>query len=217
MEEIKKEDRPREKLINKGVDKLTDGELLALMLGSGSKNESVLDLSNRLVSNYGLDRLFRMNYDELKGISGIKLAKASKLIATFEIARRILSNNVGDFELRTASDVFKYVRSNYSFLEYELLTVILVNSKLRIIDKITYTDKKYDSINYSIKDIIKFAMDKNAYGIFLVHNHPSGTMYPSESDLKTTAKIMKLCEAMDIHFFDHIIISNDKYYSMAEK
>ncbi len=216
MEDIDINDRPRERIINEGPDKLTETELLAIMLGSGTKKESVLELSDRLIHDYGLDRLFRMNYNELKNISGIKLAKASKLIATFEIARRILSSNVNDIELRTAKDLFNYVRADYSFLEYEVLTIILVNSRLRIIDKFTYSDKEYDSISFPIKEIIRFALDKNAFGIFLVHNHPGGSKYPSTVDLKTTNELVKICKAMNIHFFDHIIISDDEYYSILE-
>jgi len=216
IDEIKEEERPREKIIKKGPKYLTEVELLAIMLSSGTKNESVLDLSKRLIDNYGLDRLFRMDYQELKNISGIKMAKASKLMATFEIARRILSNNVNDIELNNAIDVFNYVRGDYSFLEYELLTVVLVNSKFRVIDKKQYSNYKYDYLDFPIKDIIKFAIDKNAYGIYIIHNHPSGNYYPSLEDRVTTEKIISTCSNMNIHFFDHLIISDDKYYSMLE-
>lgn len=216
IDEINKNERPREKIIELGPKYLSEVELLAIMLSSGTKNESVLDLSKRLIDNYGLDRLFRMDYKELKNISGIKMAKASKLMATFEIARRILSSNVNDIELNHAEDVFRYVRGDYSFLEYEVLTVILVNSKLRIIDKMKYTDKKYDFLDFPVKDIIKFALEKNAYGIFIVHNHPGGNIYPSEADIRSTELIIKTCRNLGIHFFDHLIISDDKYYSILE-
>ena len=113
IDEIDKLDRPREKMVIKGPEALSEVELLAIMLGSGSKNESVLDLSKRLIKDYGIDRLFRMNYDELKRISGIKIAKATKLMATFEITRRILSSKTNDIVLNDAKDVYKYVRGEY--------------------------------------------------------------------------------------------------------
>ncbi len=216
IEDIKKDERPREKIIEKGPKELSEVELLAIMLSSGTKNESVMDLSKRLIENYGLDRLFRMNYSELKNISGIKMAKASKLLATFEIARRILSSNVDDIILREGKDVFRYVRGEYSFLEYEVLTVIFVNSKLRVIDKITYTDKMHDSIDFRVKEILKLAINKNAYGIFIVHNHPTGKIEPSMSDIDTTTRFINACKIIGVHFFDHIIIGDDRFYSFAE-
>ena len=216
IDEIKKNERPREKIIENGPKNLSEVELLAIMLSSGTKNESVLDLSKRLIDNYGIDRLFRMDYKELKNISGIKMAKASKLMATFEIARRILSSNINDIALKNAQDVYNYVIGDYSFLEYEVLTIILVNSKLRIIDKKTFTNHKYDYLDFPVKEIVKFAMDKNAYGFYIVHNHPSGNFYPSNEDRISTNKIVNVCNIMNIHFFDHIIISDDKYYSMVE-
>lgn len=216
MDEIDKLERPREKIICKGPDSLSEEELLAIMLGSGNKKESVMELSKRLIKDYGIDRLFRMNYDELKMISGIKIAKATKLMATFEIARRILSSNTKDIILNEAKDVYRYVRGEYSFLEYEKLMVILVNSKLKVIDKRIYTDKSYDSIDIKIKDIIKYAIDKNAYGIFLVHNHPTGNIYPSDRDISSTKLLIDLCRAISIHFFDHLIVSDSNYYSFSD-
>jgi len=216
MNEISVDERPREKMIKEGPETLSEVELLAIMLSSGNKNESVMELSERLINDYGIDRLFRMNYDELKNISGIKLAKASKLIATFEIARRILESNTNDIELKKAKDVFRYVRSHYSFLEYEKLMVILVNSKLRVIDKATFTDNKYDTIDFKMKEIIKFAIDKDAYGIFIVHNHPSGNIKPSLKDIESTKMILNMCNMINIHFFDHLIVSDNDYYSFSE-
>lgn len=216
IDEINIDDRPREKIVSKGASKLSEVELLAIMLGSGSKNESVMDLSKRLINDYGLERLFRMSYEELEGISGIKMAKASKLMATFEIARRILSNNVNDIKLNEASDVFKYVRGMYSFLEREMLTVILVDSKLSVIGKKTFSDNSYDSVDFRIKDIVKFALDKDCYGLFIIHNHPGGNLYPSDNDIKSTNMLIETCKMINVHFFDHLIISNDRYYSFSE-
>lgn len=216
MDEIKIEDRPREKLINNGASTLSEIELLAIMLGSGNKNESVMELAERLINDYGIERLFKMNYNELKNISGVKMAKASKLMATFEIARRILSSNINDIRLNKACDVFRYVRGMYSFLDKEMLTVILVDSKLCVIDKKCYSDNKYDCVDFHLKDIIKYAIDKDCYGIFVVHNHPGGSLYPSESDIKSTKMLINMCNMINIHFFDHLIISNDKYYSFSE-
>ncbi len=216
IEEISINDRPREKIINKGPEYLEDYELLAIMLGSGTKDESILDLSKRLVKDYGLERLFRMKYKELNKISGIKIAKASKLMATFEIARRVLSNEVNDIELKTSKDVYEYVKRDYMFLEYERITILLVNSKLRIINKKIYENSEYDRVELKIKDIIKFSIDNNAFGIFIIHNHPTGNLRPSIADIESTKKIASLCDGIGVHFFDHLIISGDKFYSFSD-
>lgn len=217
IEDINKDDRPREKLINEGPKALSEVELLAIMLSSGTKNESVMDLSKRLIDDYGIERLFRMNYKELERISGIKMAKATKLLATFEIARRILSSNVNDIILSSASDIFRYIRGEYSFIEYELLTVILVNPKLQVIDKKFYTNNRHDIINFNIKEIMKYVIEKNAYGLIIIHNHPGGNVNPSNADINATLEFINASRILGIHFLDHIIISNDKYYSFAEK
>ena len=216
IEEINKDDRPREKIINKGPEYLEDYELLAIMLSSGTKDESILDLSKRLVNDYGLERLFRMKYNELKKISGIKIAKASKLMASFEIARRVLSNEVNDIELKTSNDVFNYVKKDYMFLEYERITLILVNSKLRIINKKIYEDKEYDKVEFKIKDIIKYSIDNNAFGIFIIHNHPTGNVKPSISDIEVTNNLINTCKNIGIHFFDHLIVSGNNFYSFSD-
>ena len=216
IEDIKKDDRPREKLINEGPKNLSEVELLAIMLSSGTKNESVMDLSKRLIDDYGLERLFRMNYKELERISGIKMAKATKLLATFEIARRILSSNVNDIILSNAGEIFRYIRGEYSFIEYELLTVILVNPKLQVIDKRFYSNNRQDLISLNIKEIMTYALEKNAYGLIIIHNHPGGNIKPSNSDINATMDFISASKLLGIHFLDHIIISDDKYYSFSE-
>ena len=143
MDLIEEVNRPREKIIDKGPIYLTDSELLAIMLGYGTKDESIMDLSTRLIKQYTLKGMFNMNYNDLIKISGIKKAKATKLLATFEIARRAMNTRDEDILLYTSSDVYNYIKSEYILLKEEVLTVIYVNNTLRIIDKEKYT--LYDS------------------------------------------------------------------------
>ena len=208
---------PREKLVKYGVSSLTDDELLAIMLSSGIKGESVFELSKRLIKEYGFEMMFRMDYKSLSKISGIKEAKATKLLATFEITRRIIRHESSDLVLNDAEALFKYVESEYLFLEYEVLTVIYVNSKLNVIKKVKYTDEKGSSIDFPIRNIVDTALKLDSYGIFLVHNHPGGYCVPSDSDIKVTEDLNFILKSLGIHLFDHLIIARGMYYSFTEK
>ncbi len=207
---------PREKLVKLGVDKLTDEELLAIMLGTGIKGESVFELSKRLVDKYGLDRLFKMNYNELSKINGIKLSKATKLLASFEITRRIIAHTTKDEILKESKDLFNHVKGKYLYLDYEILTVIYVDNRLRIMDELEFSDKRYDYLSFPLKEIIKKALKINAFGIFLVHNHPAGNISPSRSDIESTEKLLNISNDLGIKLLDHIIISKNQYFSILD-
>ena len=207
---------PREKMIKNGIKSLDDYELLALLLDTGTKEESVFDLSKRLVDEYGFRKLFNMNYDEIIKLKGIKAAKASKLLSCFEVTRRIISDEVNELKLDDASTIFKYIYPDYYLLEYEMLSVIYVDHKLTVIKKDKYSEKSKDAIKMPIKDIIKNALNIDAYGIFLVHNHPKGSLYPSDNDIKATMDLLNICNDIEVHLFDHLIISRGMYYSFAE-
>ena len=207
---------PREKLIKYGSSKLKDEELLAIMLGTGIKGESVFELSKRLVEKYGLDRLFKMDYKELSKINGIKLSKASKLLASFEITRRIIAHKTEDKILNNSKDIFNHVKGKYLFLDYEILTVLYVDNRLRIIEENEYSDKRYDYLYFPTKEIIKKALSINAFGIVLVHNHPGGNIRPSRSDIESTKKLLSISDDLDIKLLDHIIISKNEYFSILD-
>lgn len=216
MENLSKNDRPREKLKLKGVKELADTELLALILGTGTKDESVLDLSSRIIKEYGFEKLFKMNINDIKKIKGIGDAKASILSSVFEVTRRIIRNETSDIALREAKDVFNYIYPYYYMLEYEALTVIYVDAKLHVIKKDHFTSNSVDYIDMSFKKIIGDAINLNAFGIFLAHNHPQGSLFPSEADIDSTRRLTKICEGLGIHFFDHLIIARGMYYSFSE-
>lgn len=216
IENLSKNERPREKLAIKGVKELSDTELLALIIGTGNKNESVLDLCNRIIKEYGFEKLFKMDLKDIKKIKGIGDAKASILISVFEVTRRIILNETSDITLREAKDLFEYVYPFYYMLEYEVLTVIYVDSKLHIIKKEEYTSDGIDYIDMSFKKIIGDAINLKAFGIFLVHNHPQGSLLPSDADINSTRRLINICDELNIHFFDHLIIARGMYYSFSE-
>lgn len=208
--------RPREKIIERGAKELSDIELLAIMLSSGTKEESVLDLSARLISEYGFDRLFKMSYSELNKIKGIKKAKATKLMASFEIARRaskIINNNP---KLLFSNDVYEYLKNDYLLIDTEVLIVIYVDKNCIPIKKCSYTNDGVADCIVPIRKIVNEAINLNAFGIFLAHNHPSGDITPSPNDIDATRRLMNILKPLSIMFFDHIIIGNNKYFSISD-
>ena len=207
---------PREKLITEGIKALDDYELLALLLDTGTKEESVFELSKRLVDKFGFRKLFNMDYYEIIKIKGIKAAKASKLLACFEVTRRIINDEVNEIKLDSAETLFRYIYPDYYLLENEVLSVVYVDHRLSIIKKDKYTDNSKDMIRMPIKDIVKNALNLDAYGIFLVHNHPKGSLNPSENDIASTIDLLNILREMNIHLFDHLIISRGMYYSFSE-
>ena len=207
---------PREKIIMDGPSELSDDELLAIMLSSGTKNEDVFSMSKRLIEDYGFASLMRLDYTELSKIPGIKMAKGAKLLAIFEIARRVISEENNKKCLNDAKGLFEYVYPSYYGIKKELLMVIGVTSKLKVLNLKKYTSDSYNEINIPIKEIIKDILQMDPYGVFIIHNHPGGNINPSTADIKYTIELSKTLDTLNILLLDHLIISNDTYYSFNE-
>ena len=207
---------PREKIIKDGPSELSDDELLAIMLSSGTKNEDVFSMSKRLIQDYGFASLMRLDYKELSKIPGIKMAKGAKLLAIFEIARRVISEENNKKCLNDAKGLFEYVYPSYYGIKKELLMVIGVNSRLKVLNLKKYTSDSYNEINIPIKEIIKDILQMDPYGVFIIHNHPGGNINPSTADIKYTIELSKTLDTLNILLLDHLIISNDTYYSFNE-
>lgn len=207
---------PREKIIKDGPSELSDDELLAIMLSSGTKNEDVFSMSKRLIQDYGFARLMRLDYNELSKIPGIKMAKGAKLLAIFEIARRVISEENNKKCLNDAKGLFEYVYPSYYGIKKEVLMIIGVTSRLKVLNLKKYTSDSYNEINIPIKEIIKDILQMDPYGVFIIHNHPGGNINPSTADIKYTIELGKTLDALNILLLDHLIISNDTYYSFNE-
>ena len=207
---------PREKIIKNGPSELSDDELLAIMLSSGTKNEDVFSMSKRLIQDYGFASLMRLDYNELSKIPGIKMAKGAKLLAIFEIARRVISEENNKKCLNDAKGLFEYVYPSYYGIKKEVLMIIGVTSRLKVLNLKKYTSDSYNEINIPIKEIIKDILQMDPYGVFIIHNHPGGNINPSTADIKYTIELGKTLDALNILLLDHLIISNDTYYSFNE-
>lgn len=207
---------PREKLIEDGVDVLRDDELLAIMLATGGAKENVFMMSKRLCETYGFSKLYQMSYQELSSIPGIKEGKATKLMAVFEIVKRIMKEEASKKKLIASKDVFDYVYPYYMGLKKEKMIVIYVNSELGVMGMREYSSDSYTKIDTPIRKIVEGCIESDCYGIFMIHNHPAGNPNPSESDKEYTWRLEFALKAIGILLLDHVIISKDSYYSFTD-
>ncbi len=208
---------PREKMIIYGAQNLTESELLAIILGVGSSSENVFELANKIISECdNLKELLDITYEELIKIKGIKQAKATKVIASIEFAKRI-------FEYKPVKQKLDNPHSIYSFMHLELenknheeFFVLYLDKRLRLIKKVLLAKGGMDVLGFAIKDIFKYAVKFDSNNLILIHNHPSGTLRPSDSDIETTNKIVLAAKNLEICVIDHLIISEEGYYSFLE-
>jgi DNA repair protein RadC len=213
------EDRPREKYVSKGMNSLTDAELFAILLGSGYKDKTALDLSKemlRSVSN-NLDDFARLTIKDLMKFKGVGEVKAITLQVAFEIARRRkLSENIIEY-IKISHDVFELLGPKLSDLSIEEFHIILMNRKNKILSIHKISEGGTTGTVVDAKIIFKKAIDHLASSMILVHNHPSGNKLPSAADMEITKKIKSFGELIDITILDHIIIANDNYFSFADE
>lgn len=212
-------DRPREKLVALGKEFLSDAELLAILIGSGTQKVSAVDLCKQILefANNDLQVLGKMTVDDFCNFKGIGSAKAITIVSALEIGRRRQSENIKEIsKISSSKDVYKIFLSLLSDLPYEEFWILLLSRNNKIIGKEKISKGGLSSTIVDIKFIIKSALNKLASSIVLVHNHPSGNLKPSKSDIDLTTKIKAAAKLLDIIVFDHLIISNEGYYSFAD-
>ena len=212
------EEMPREKAIRNGIETLSNSELLALVLKTGTKKMNVFELSNYILNKYNnFNDLINCNYKDLIEINGIKKAKAIELLAIMEIAKRVQISKINSIKIiNNADDIY----NNFSLLlkeeKQEVFMVIFLNIKSHIIK---YEKLFVGGISNSVVDvnlILKKALIYGASKIICLHNHPSGDPTPSVQDILITKKIIKMCEVVDIKMLDHIIIGKEGYISLKK-
>lgn len=212
------EDRPREKLLQRGINALTDAELIAILLGSGTRECSAIELARQLLeAKGGLGALARCEVPELTQLKGIGNAKAVSLVAAFELGRRKQLSGQDKVRVRCANDVAQYMSPKLADLEYEVFHVVFLNRNNEI-----KSDKQLFSggISSTIIDpriVFREALNQLVSAIILVHNHPSGNLMPSEADMRITKKLVSGGKIMDIKVLDHVIVSHRGYYSFADE
>ena len=212
LKQIDLEQRPREKL--KAGNNLSDAELIALILSNGTKGENVIDLSNRLISTFGLSKLNSLSVNELIKIKGIGLAKASKLVASFELSKRINCGKLSNKKIRKPSDIASYYISKLKDLKKEHFIAVFLDSKNKIIkDEIISIGTLNSSVIHP-REVFKEAIKNSANSIILIHNHPSGDIEPSPEDLQVNKTLMDVGDLVGIKVLDHLIIGRTKWKSL---
>jgi DNA repair protein RadC len=214
------EDRPREKMLAKGIRSLSEAELIAILIGSGNLEESAVEVSRRIMAsvNNNLNELGKKTINDLQKFKGIGPAKAITIAAAMELGRRRKESEPDEKpKVVTSSDAATIFKPLLSDLPHEEFWVLLLNRNNLLIDKMQVSQGGLSGTIIDVRIILKMALDKLACSIILCHNHPSGNLNPSEADKEITKKIKEAGKHMDIPVLDHLIIANDAYFSFADE
>ena len=216
IKDIKELDRPREKVFAKGIESLSNEELIAILLRTGTPQKSALVLSAEILNKIrNIYDLRKLTVEELMQIDGIKRAKAATMIAAIELGKRLHKIEIKDkFFIREIEDVYKLLGYELSVLEQEHLVCLYVDVKGGLIKKETIYIGTLNQTPIHPRDVFLPAVKLSAAGMILVHNHPSGDSKPSASDYKVTSKIQKAADIFEIDLIDHIIIGKNELYSI---
>jgi len=218
IKDIPKVDRPREKLIKYGPKFLKDYELLAILLGTGTKGKNVLEVAQNILSNYSKKKLLGLDFTQLKKINGIGPAKATQILAAFEFAGRVLE--VDSSSILPIVQTTKDIVAQISFLrehKKENFVVLYLNSRNELLNKETISVGTLNASLVHPREVFEPATRIFAAQIILAHNHPSGDSAPSEDDLNLTKRMVESGKILGIEVIDHVIISNLNSFSFKEK
>ena len=213
------EDRPREKLERLGAEALSNAELLAILIGSGSTKESAVDLMKRVLGdcNNNLNTLGKKSIRELCTYNGMGPAKAITILAACELGkRRQMESPEERPELSTATRIYNHMHPVVQDLDVEEFWVLYLNQAFRLIKKVRIAHGGISEVSVDLRIIIREAVLANATIVAVCHNHPSGNIAPSRQDDQLTQQIKKACELMRLHFMDHVILTDGQYYSYHE-
>lgn len=213
-------DRPREKMLAKGRDALSDAELLAILIGSGVRNETAVDLGKRILDSVEGDwnRLGMLSLRELMRFKGIGQARAIAIAAALEIGRRHKNaHSMYKPQIKSSNDAFELLRPVLSDLDHEQFFVMYLNRGNKVIDLIKLSQGGVTGTVADAKLIFKGALERLAVSIIVAHNHPSGTLRPSDADIKLTRNLQEGAKLLDMSLADHIIVAERSYYSFADE
>ena len=220
IKEVCADERPREKMFSKGPGAMSNAELLAILIGSGTKKENVLEVANRLLASAGgnLSSLAAMDRTGITAMDGIGSGRYASIAAAFELGRRCCLEDPGveKVPLTDPRMVFRLMTPKLRGLDHEEFWVIFLNRANYVIHKEMISLGGMSSTVVDPRLVIRKALDKRACGIILVHNHPSGNPRPGQNDLEQTAAIKKAAETFNISLLDHVIICDDMYFCFSE-
>ena len=214
------DDQPREKLMLKGKAALSDAELIAILIGSGSRNESAVELSKRILKSVdnNLNALGKQSLQQLMNFKGIGEAKAVSIAAAMELGRRRRSEDVAERKVITGSRaVFEIMQPLIGELPHEEFWIIYLNNSNKVIYKSQLSKGGITGTVVDVRIVFKTALEHSAVGLILVHNHPSGVLQASEADKQTTRQLKAAGHALSIAVLDHVIVTENGYLSFADE
>ena len=214
------DDQPREKLLYKGKAALSDAELVAILIGSGSRNESAVDLCKRILASVdnNLSELGKLSIKQLMGFKGIGEAKAVTIMAALELGRRRRGEDALEKKKISSSvSVFELMQPIIGELQHEEFWIIYLNNSNKVIHKNQLSKGGITGTLVDVRLVLKQALEVGATGLILAHNHPSGTLKPSEADKQITNKLKLASESLDIKVLDHLIVTEKAYFSFADE
>jgi DNA repair protein RadC len=214
------DDKPREKLVQKGRSVLSDAELIAILIGSGSRSESAVELSKRILASVdnNLNDLGKLSIKQLMAFKGIGEAKAVSIAAALEMGRRRRGEDSTRIQkIGSSKDVYHLLQPILGDLEHEEFWILFLNNSNKVLYKAQLSKGGITGTLVDVRLVMKRALELGAVAIILAHNHPSGTLRPSAADKQITNKIKVASETLDIKVLDHLIITQKSYYSFADE
>lgn len=214
------DDKPREKMVKKGKSALSDAELIAILIGSGSRDESAVELSKRILVSVenNLNALGKLSIKQLMQFKGIGEAKAITIMAALEVGRRRRGEEAKKVtKISSSKDVFELLQPSLGELPHEEFWIVYLNNSNSVIHTIQLSKGSITGTLVDVRLVLKKALELGAIGLVLAHNHPSGTLVPSSADKQITQKLIKASSALDIKVLDHLIITQKAYFSFADE
>lgn len=214
------EDRPREKLLHAGRRALSDAELIAILIGSGSRQETAVELSKRILHSLGndLDKLGKLSVNELCRFKGIGEAKAISIIAALELGRRRKDTDIKEAaKISSSKDIFDLMQRYFADLNHEEFWIILLNRANKVLSTHLISKGGQAGTVADPKIIFRIALENHAASVILSHNHPSGNLKPSQADISLTQKLCSAGTMLDVAVLDHLIFADSSYFSMADQ
>lgn len=220
IKEWSEDDRPREKLLLKGKNALSHAELIAILINSGNKEESAVALSKRILASVALNltELGKLSVKDLMKFKGIGEAKSISIIAALELGRRRRGEEaIEKKQVTSSSSVFELMQPIIGELSHEEFWIVYLNNSNKVLKKIQLSKGGIVGTLVDVRLVLKAALQIDAVGLILTHNHPSGSLIPSQADKKITQKLKIASETIDIKVLDHLIITEKAYFSFADE
>ncbi|WP_269686668.1 RadC family protein [Flavobacterium lacustre] len=214
------DDKPREKLMLKGKSALSDAELIAILIGSGSRSESAVDLSKRILSSVdnNLNALGKLSISQLMSFKGIGEAKAISIIAAMELGRRRRAEDAVELiKITSSKKIFEIMQPIIGELPHEEFWIVYLNNSNKVISKSQLSKGGITGTLVDVRLVFKTALEMGATALILCHNHPSGTLIPSDADKQITKKLKVAGDSLEIKILDHLIVTENNYFSFVDE